>query len=115
MRDDETMADYIVRMFKEENAQKRGNCCEEVGPQIKLYSACENGVVTTYEPESSTKFATAILTAYKNTDGKSYAEFDKVLVEKGTYGNSPKMDPKYRVVPQIAAYGKDFSDYERLR
>ena len=107
------MADYLVRMFKEDK-QARGNCCEEVGPQIKLYSACENGVVTTYEPESGTKFADAILTAYKNTDKKSYAEFDKVLIEKGTYGNSPKMDPKYRVVPQIASYGKDFSDYERF-
>ena len=108
------MADYLVRMFKEENAQKRGNCCEEeVGPQIKLYSACENGVVTTYEPESHTRFASAILTAYKNTEGKTYAEFDKVLVEKGTYGG-PKVDPMYRVVPQIAAYGKDFSDYERM-
>jgi hypothetical protein len=69
VRDDETMADYLVRMFKEENAQKRGNCCEEVGPQIKLYSACENGVITTYEPESGTKFADAILTAYKKTEG----------------------------------------------
>jgi len=109
------MADYLVRMFKEDKQARGGNCCEEeVGPQIKLYSACENGVVTTYEPESSTRFASAILIAYRNTEGKTYAEFDKVLVEKGTYGNSPKMDPMYRVVPQIAAYGKDFSDYERM-
>lgn len=108
------MADYIVRMFNEEKQTRGGSCCEEVGPQIRLYSACENGVVTTYEPESYTKFADAILTAYKKTAGQTYADFDKVLIEKGSYGNSPKMDPKYRVVPQIASYGKDFSDYERF-
>ena len=112
--DGETMADYLVRKFSEQ-VQARGELGDEKQPQIRLYSACENGKVTTYEPESSTKFATAILAACKKTEGQTYADFDKVLIEKGSYGNSPKIDEKYHIVPQIATYGVDFSEYERLR
>ena len=110
-----TMADYLVHMFAAQE-QARGELDgEKKQPQIRLYSACENGKITTYEPESSTKFASAILMAYKKTEGQTYAEFDKVLIEKGSYGNSPKIDEKYHIVPQIATYGVDFSEYERLR
>lgn len=110
-----TMADYLVRMFAERERARGKLDGEKKQPQIRLYSACENGKVTTYEPESGTNFASAILTAYKKTAGQSYAEFDKVLIEKGSYGNSPKIDEKYHIVPQIATYGVDFSEYERLR
>ena len=109
VRDNETMADYLVRMFNEQPKTRDGQ-----EPQLRLYSACENFKVTTYEPESSTKFANAILTAHKKTAGQTYADFDKLLIEKGSYGNSPKIDEKYHIVPQIATYGKDFSDYERF-
>ena len=109
-----TMADFLVRMFKEQEEATRG-LEREASPRIRLYSACANGVVTTYEPESGTKFADAILMAYKKSAGQTYADFDKILIEKGSYGNSPKIDPKYHVVPQIATYGEDFSGYERLR
>lgn len=110
--DEGTMADYLVRMFREQESARAES---GAAPRIRLYSACANGVVTTYEPESGTKFADAILTAYKKTSGQTYADFDKILIEKGSYGNSPKIDPKYHVVPQIATYGEDFSGYERLR
>lgn len=110
--DEGTMADYLVRMFRE---QETARAESGAAPRIRLYSACANGVVTTYEPESGTRFADAILMAYKKTAGQTYADFDKILIEKGSYGNSPKIDPKYHVVPQIATYGEDFSGYERLR
>lgn len=109
-----TMADFLVQMFKEQEESAREQGCE-ILPRIRLYSACANGVVTTYEPGVGTKFADAILMAYKKSAGRTYADFDKILIEKGSYGNSPKIDPKYHVVPQIAIYGEDFSGYERLR
>lgn len=105
-----TMADFLVQMFKEQEEPAR-----EILPRIRLYSACANGVVTTYEPGIGTKFADAILMAYRKSANQTYADFDKILIEKGSYGNSPKIDPKYHVVPQIAIYGEDFSGYMRLR
>ena len=107
-----TMADYLVEMFKEQAKTARGN---EKQPQIRLYSACANGVISTYEPTIGTKFADAMIYSWKRTDGKPYTDFDWLLIEKGSYGNSPKMDPKYRVTPQISTFGEDFSNYERLR
>ena len=107
-----TMADYLVEMFKEQAKTARGN---EKQPQIRLYSACANGVISTYEPTIGTRFADALIMSWKMTPGKTYTDFDKLLIEKGSYGNSPKIDPKYRVTPQISTFGEDFSNYERLR
>ena len=91
-----SFAQTVADLFKDD-MQRRGNCCEEVGPQIRLYSACANGVITTYEPEIGTKFADAISMCHRKTEGKTYAEFDELLIEKSTYG--PKTNPQYRVVP----------------
>ena len=55
-----------------------------------------------------------IVSKNEDKDKRTYADFDEVLVQRGSYGG-PKVDPKYRVVPQIASYGKDFSNYEMFR
>lgn len=79
-------------------------------PMIKLYAAAEDKHVTTYEPESSTKYSTAMHQAWKLCKGMRYKDFDAKLLEKGTYGTSPKMDEKYRVIPQFSTFGEDFSN-----
>ena len=79
-------------------------------PMIKMYAAAADGHVTTYEPESSTKYSTAMHQAWKLCKGKRYKDFDAKLLEKGTYGTSPKMEEKYRIVPQFSSFGEDFSN-----
>lgn len=82
-------------------------------PMVKLYSACEDGVVTTYEPEIGTAFQDAVSRAWKKTKELTYADFDEKLVQFGSYGRPE--DPRYHVVPQMASYGKDFSSFRTMR
>lgn len=76
-------------------------------------------MVTLYEPTVSTKFSGAIISAYKKTpEDATYAEFDKKLIELGSYKCSVYIGStavKEEVIPQIATYGKDFSDYRKFR
>lgn len=76
-------------------------------------------MVTIYEPESYTKFGSAIITAYSKTpEDATYADFDKLLVEKGSYTHSTYVggkSVKMNIVPQIVSYGKDFSGYRKFR
>lgn len=106
-----SMAGFLADEFRREGARlaSRG----KKRPDVKLYSACADGVFTTYQPESYTEFQAALSKAYRKTKDLTYADFDERLVEFGTYG--PKDRPQYRVVPQTASYGRDFSSLPPLR
>lgn len=108
-REGESFAGYLVRRFEEQGRR------DGAAPRIRLYSACNQVALTTYDPDSSTKFGYAMTGAAKATVGMTYARFDEELIRRGSYWNYPQTDPQLRVVPQVVSYGDDFSCYERLR